>query len=329
MKLNWSIGILLGWVLGIGLPSATLADDAAPGAAPAAKDGAVLAIPEPQPLVPGAKVVTLWPKGSPMLKALAGYDQPEKWNYSKGYPTTKVQSVVNIHNPSIEVHLAPADKANGMAIVVIAGGGNQTCNIGNEGTDIADWLNGLGISAFIERYRLRPYDSTVDALADTQRSIRMVRAHAKEWNVDPKRVGTMGFSAGGEQSAWVEVKFDEGNPQATDPVEQQSCRPDFSVLVYAGWKQMDMTKVPANAPPAFLTSAGVDDAFHARQTVEFYSALFEAKIPVELHIYGHGGHGGGISSRKGIPFGTWPAAFVAWANDLKLGGEKPMVSDAR
>jgi endo-1,4-beta-xylanase len=327
MILNRSARICLAWVVGIGLASAAFAEDAAPGA-PAPKDGAVLAIPEPQPLVPGAKVVTLWPKGSQMLRALAGYDQPEKWNYSRG-STTKVQSVVNIHNPSIEVHLAPADKANGMAIVVIAGGGNQTCNIGNEGTDIADWLNGMGISAFIERYRLRPYDSTLDALADTQRSIRMVRAHAKEWNVDPKRVGTMGFSAGGEQSAWVELKFDEGNPQAPDPVDQQSCRPDFSVLVYAGWKQMDMSKVPANAPPAFLTSAGVDDAFHARQTVEFYSALFEAKIPVELHIYGHGGHGGGISPRKGIPFGTWPAAFVAWANDLKLGGEKPMLSDAR
>ena len=87
-----------------------------------------------------------------------------------------MQSVVNIHNPSIEVHLAPADKAIGMAVIVVAGGGNKTCNVGNEGVDIADWLNGLGVDAFIERYRLRPYDSTVDAFADTQRSIRMVRA---------------------------------------------------------------------------------------------------------------------------------------------------------
>ena len=259
----------------------------------------------------------MWPKGSPALRAMPGSDKPEQFNVSKG-PPQRVQSVINIHNPSIEVHLAPADKANGMAVIVIAGGGNKTCNVGNEGIDIAEWLNGLGVHAFIERYRLKPYDSTVDAMADTQRSIRIVRAHAKEWGVDPKRVGVMGFSAGGEQAAWVTLKFDDGNPQASDPVERESCRPDFSVLIYPGWLRMDLSNVPKNTPPAFLTSAGVDDAFHARQTVEFYDALFAAKIPVELHIYGHGGHGGSIGPRKGIPFGTWPARFVEWAKDLGL-----------
>ncbi|HWE02123.1 MAG TPA: alpha/beta hydrolase [Tepidisphaeraceae bacterium] len=306
-----SIGICLAWAIGIfSLGAPLMAQTPTPSAAP-------LALQEPQPLVPGAKVVTLWPKGSPALRPVEGYDQPEKFNLSRSTPS-RVQSVVNIHNPSIEVHLAPADKANGMAIIVAAGGGNKTCNVGNEGVDIADWLNGLGIDAFIERNRLRPYDSTIDALADTQRSIRMVRAHAKEWGVDPKRVGIMGFSAGGEQAAWATLRFDEGNPQASDPVERESCRPDFSVLVYAGWLKMDLSNVPKNAPPTFLTSAGIDDAFHARQTVEFYSALFEAKIPVELHIYGHGGHGGSISPRKGIPFGTWNVRFVEWAKDLGL-----------
>ena len=277
----------------------------------------MLTLPEPKPLVPGAKVVTLWPKGSPALRALPGYDKPEQFNMSKGKPD-RVQSVLNIHNPSIEVHLAPPNKAKGIAIIVAAGGGNQTCNVGPEGTDIAEWLNGLGIHAFIERYRLRPYGSATDALADTQRSFRVVRAHAKEWGVDPHRVGIMGFSAGGEQAAWVTLKFDEGNPQAADSVERRSCRPDFSVLVYAGWRRMDLSNVPKNAPATFLTSAGIDDAFHARQTVEFYDALFEAHIPVELHIYAHGGHGGGISPRKGIPFGTWHVRFIEWVKDLGL-----------
>ena len=231
---------------------------------------------------------------------------------------TRVQSVENIHNPSIEVHLAPREKNTGMAVIVAAGGGNKTCNVGGEGIDIADWLNGLGINAFVERYRLRPYDSTVDALADTQRSLRIVRAHADEWGVSKSRVGVMGFSAGGEQAAWVTLRFDQGNPQSVDPIERESCRPDFSVLVYAGWLKMDLSSVPKNAPPTFLTSAGIDDAFHARQTVEFYNMLFEAKIPVELHIYSHGGHGGGIGSRKGIPFGTWHLRFIEWATDLHL-----------
>jgi endo-1,4-beta-xylanase len=299
-------------------PSIACCQTAAPPTAQPTISSKDLVLLEPKPLVEGAKVVTLWPKGSPMLRAMPGWDKPEQFNLSRG----RVNSVVNIHNPSIEVHLAPADKANGMAVIVAAGGGNNTCNVGPEGLDIADWLNGLGIHAFIERYRLRPYDSTTDAVADTQRSIRMVRAHAKEWGVDPHRVGIMGFSAGGEQAAWVTLRFDNGNSQSPDPVEHESCRPDFSVLVYAGWKQMDLSKVPKDAPPTFLTSAGIDDAFHARQTVEFYSALFEAKIPVELHIYAHGGHGGSISPRKGIPFGTWHLRFVDWANDQGLMKEK-------
>jgi endo-1,4-beta-xylanase len=269
---------------------------------------------EPRPLVPGAKVVTLWPEGSPKLKALAGWDQPEVFNMSRGR-SERVESVVNIHNPSIEVHLAPPDKADGMAVIVAAGGGNTTCNVGPEGTAIADWLNSLGIHAFIERYRLRPYGSTTDALADTQRCFRVVRANAGEWGVDPRHVGIMGFSAGGEQSALVALNFDEGKADATDPVERFSCRPDFTVLVYAGWRDVDLSVVPKDAPPAFLVCAGLDDASHARRTVEFYDAYFKAKVPVELHIYSHGGHGGGIGPRKGIPFGTWQLRFIEWAKD--------------
>ncbi len=269
---------------------------------------------EPKPLVPGAKVVTLWPAGSPMLRPLAGWDKPEVFNRSKGR-SDRVESVVNIHNPSIEVHLAPPDKANGMAIIVAAGGGNMTCNVGPEGTAIADWLNGLGIHAFIERYRLRPYGSGTDALADTQRSFRVVRANAKQWGVDPRRVGIMGFSAGGEQAARAVLKFDTGKADASDPIERFSCRPDFTVLVYPGGR-VDMSSVPKDAPPAFLVSAGLDDASHAVFTVDFYNAYFKAKRPVELHIYGHGGHGGGISPRKGIPFGTWHLRFIEWAKDL-------------
>ncbi len=277
--------------------------------------------PEPLPLVPGAKVLTLWPKGSPKLKEMPGSDKPEVIHLYKG-SESRVLNLENIHNPSIELHLAPADKANGLGVVVVAGGGNKTLYVGPEGVDVANWLNGLGVHAFVERHRLQPYDSTVDALADTQRSIRMVRAHSAEWGVDPHRLGIMGFSAGGEQAAWVTLKFDAGDPKAEDPVDRESCRPDFSVLIYPGWKRMDLDVVAKNTPPSFITCAGIDDTFHAKQSVEFYMALFNAKIPVEMHLYGRGGHGGSIDPRKGIPFGTWPARFVEWAKDLKLMDEK-------
>ena len=301
-----AMSVALTWIIGT-------AGAIAQTAAPAAQSPL-----EPPPLAPGAKVVTLWPAGSPELKPLAGFDQPEKFVTDPGRPDY-VQSDTNIQNPSIEVHLAPPQKATGLAIVVSPGGGNTKLMVGLEGTDIAAWLNGLGISAFIERYRLRPYGSGTDALEDTQRSIRLVRANAKEWNIDPKRIGIMGFSAGGEQAARVALKFDAGDAKAVDPIARQSCRPDFTVLIYAGWaKPFDLSVIPKDAPPAFCTVAGVDDYFHSSETMDFTNAWLNAKIPVELHVYSHGGHGNGIKPRNGIPFGTWPNRFVEWINDLGM-----------
>ena len=268
----------------------------------------------PPPLVPGATVVPLWPAGSPTLK---NFDEQEVTTPAKNQPD-HIQRVINVHNPSIELHLAPADKANGVAVIVAPGGGNKELWVGPEGVEVANWLNTLGMSGFVLRYRLQPYTSGGDALADTQRAIRTIRAHAKEWNVDPHKIGIMGFSAGGEQAALVALNYDSGNPDATDIVDKQSDRPDFVVLVYAGWRQLDLSHVPNDAPPAFLTSAGVDDAFHAKETVDFYNAYFNAKIPVELHIYGHGKHGGSLSPRNGIPYGTWQYRFLDWFADIGM-----------
>ena len=278
---------------------------------------------EPKALTAGHKVVTLFPPGHPALKALQGSDQEEKFNLNNG----RVGSVTNIHNPSIELYLAPPDKANGMSVILSAGGGNSTCNVGYEGVDIAPWLNSLGISCFVHRYRLKPYSSAVDALLETQRAVRMVRANAKAWNIDPTKIGHMGFSAGGEQTARLALTFDDGKPDATDPIDRVSSRPDWLVLVYPGWVpgSLDISKVPHTVPPTFLVCAGTGDVFHAKQTVEFYNALFETgknmkpkPLNIELHIYGAGSHAGAISSRKGIPFGTWHYRFIDWAVDLKF-----------
>jgi acetyl esterase/lipase len=241
-------------------------------------------LPTPRPLQPGAVVVPLLPADKLTTKGDGGSEVFQRGKTD----SERVQSVSNVHNPSIELHLAPPEKRNGTAVIIAPGGGNRTLVVGSEGVEIAKWLNDLGISAFILRYRIQPYDSAVEGLADTKRAVRTVRAHAGEWGVKPDRIGVMGFSAGGEQAAWITLKFDRGQPDASDPVDGASCRPDFVVMVYAGWKRMDLSQVPPDAPPTFLASAGLDDAFHARQTVQFYDALFEAKIPVELHIYCHG-----------------------------------------
>jgi endo-1,4-beta-xylanase len=313
LKVSWQFGSAL--ILAVAAQSWFTAAARAEGDKPPTATETKL--PEPQPILPGDKVVTLFPPGHPALKQLSGYNQPEHVNRSKG-PDSQVQNITNIHNPSIELQLPAADKANGTGVIVAAGGGNTTLWVGPEGAQIGKWLNGLGVAAFNERYRLKPYDSAVDALADTHRAIRMVRAHANEWGVNPKKIGIMGFSAGGEQAARAALNFDDGKPDAADPVDRESCRPDFVVLVYAGWRELDLTHVPKNAPPAFCVCAGVDDAFHAKETVDFYNAYFNAKIPAELHLYAHGGHGGSINPRGGIPFGTWQYRFIDWAADIGM-----------
>jgi len=265
------------------------------------------------------QVVALWVPGAATLQ---GANEKELISPADAKPGQRINSIRNVHNPSIEIHLAPAATANGTAMIVAPGGGHEQLVWNSEGVAIAKWLNDLGISAFVLKYRLEQtpnYHYTVEkeALMDTQRAIRIVRSRAKEWNVNPSRIGILGFSAGGALAAYANTRFDRGAPAATDPIERESCRPDFVGMVYAGWKHMD-TSVPKDAAPTFLTSAGSDDQFHARQTVQYYSMLFEAGIPAELHIYGHGGHGGAISSRKGIPFGTWQIRFQEWLADLGL-----------
>ena len=265
------------------------------------------------------QVVNLWPAGSPTLQ---GANEKELLSPPNAQPGQRINSIKNVHTPSIEVHLAPADKATGTAIIVAPGGGHSQLVWGSEGTDIARWLNTLGVSAFILKYRLAQtpnYHYTVEgeALQDTQRAVRIVRARAREWNVKPDKVGILGFSAGGALAALADIRFDKGDAAASDPISQQSCRPDFVGLVYPGWAPMDIT-AHADSAPAFLTSAGKDDAFHARQTVEFYNSLFKVGVPADLHIYSHGGHGGAINPRKGIPFGTWHLRFQEWMADLGL-----------
>jgi dienelactone hydrolase len=265
------------------------------------------------------QVVYLWPSGHPTLQ---GASEKEVTTPPDAKPGQRINTIVNVHNPSIEVRLPEPDKATGTAIIVAPGGGHRTLVWGSEGTDIAEWLNGLGVAAVILKYRLAQtpsYKYTVEgeALQDTQRAIRITRARAREWGLNPARIGVLGFSAGGALAALADIRFDRGKPDASDPIEKESCRPDFVGLVYPGWAPMDIT-APKDAAPAFLTSAGIDDKFHAKQTVEFFNSLFAVNVPADLHIYARGGHGGGIRPRSGAPFGTWHVRFQDWLADLGM-----------
>ena len=266
-----------------------------------------------------AAEIRLWPNGAPGFEGVTAAEvsrpstNPKYEGLAANYTIT--------HYPSVYVFLPPKEKATGAAVVVAPGGGHTQVVIDKEGWEIADWLNSNGIAAFVLKYRLArapgsPYTIPEHVYADAARSMRLVRSHAKQWGIDPARVGFMGFSAGGEIAGMIETKFDAGKPDAADPIERVSSRPDFDVLVYPAYRpganpaspDAGLFPVPADAPPAFLVCAD-DDRSHVEATARFYLELEAKKIPAEMHIYASGGHGFALRQS--------PKPVSAWADRLK------------
>jgi acetyl esterase/lipase len=277
----------------------------------------------PPPILQGGQVLTLFPPTSSYLHKdrLA---EAERNNMMKGVPG-RIQSIVNIHNPSIEFHPVDSGTNTGVAVILAAGGGHTTLNVGTEGADFVPFFYNYGVNTVILRNRLRVdgYNPQTDEVYDAQQAIRMVRAHAQEWALDPHKIGIVGFSAGAELAAPAAVMFDEfdrANDTPDDPLAGISSRPDFVGLVYPGptpFARDPNTAIPRNAPPAFLTCAGTDDAQHALWADQYFGAMLKARIPnVEMHIYGDGVHANGLKDRNNTPFGTWQYRFIDWFRDL-------------
>jgi acetyl esterase/lipase len=225
-----------------------------------------------------------------------------------------------VHYPSIYVFLPPRDKANGMAVVIAPGGGHSQLVIDKEGWDIADWLNQNGIAGIVVKYRLARaansrYTVAGNALPDAARAMRTVRYHAREWGIDPDRIGFAGFSAGGEVAALIETRFDAGNDSAPDPIERVRSRPDFAIVVYPGFRPGTIT-VPKDAPPTFLVCAD-NDPSHVVTTVNLYLDLQKQGVSSEMHIYAAGGHGFGMKA-TGLPVARWPDRLKEWMADRKF-----------
>jgi acetyl esterase/lipase len=226
--------------------------------------------------------------------------------------------VAAIHSPSLTPYLPSKDKATGTAILVIPGGGHRLLAITHEGYSVAEALRDRGIAAFVLKHRLaREPESTyrvdVESLADTQRAMRLIRSRAQEWNIDPGRVGALGFSAGGELVWLVSARGDTGNPQAADPVDRQASRPDFEALIYPGRSgDIQPTK---DAPPAFLAAAYNDRPDISEGLAEAYLRFKRAGVPAELHIYTAGGHGFGLRASNKGPVGDWLTRFEEWMAD--------------
>jgi len=229
------------------------------------------------------------------------------------------------------------------AVIVAPGGGYRALAMNHEGWQVAYWLNAAGVSAFVLKYRLGPRYHHPIELGDAQRAIRLVRAHAAEYGLKPDRIGMMGFSAGGHLTSTAETHFDSGDPNAPDPIDRASSRPDFAILGYAvisftalythrGSAQSllgdspdpklleDLSndlRVTPQTPPTFLFSTSEDTGVPAENSVAFYLALHKAHVPAELHIFQHGPHGVGLD--LGDPaLGEWPKLLTNWLRGLGL-----------
>lgn len=288
----------------------------------------------PQPILQGGIVVPIYPAGSPLLNA-ARVKEAEVYTMTNGVPG-RIASIVNIHNPSIELHRVTAGINTGAAVIVVAGGGHRTLNVGGEGSDFVPFFFNYGINTIILRNRLRNdgYKAEVDAVNDMLQAIKVVRAYAEDWGIDPKKIGAIGFSAGAELTSPAAIKyldFDKTHDVPGNPLAKISSRPDFVGLIYPGptpFRDGAAPPIPDDAPPAFVAGPGVGDAVHAVWANEFFAAFLRARIPnLEMHIYGSGAHPGqplpeggnmtaGLTDRNGMPFGTWQFRFVDWLRDL-------------
>ena len=257
------------------------------------------------------------------------------------WDTSDIVRVRNVQKPDIAIFLPSKKNSTGEAVVICPGGGYGILAYDWEGSDIARWLNSEGIAAFVLKYRLPGSKSNIvphkSPLMDAQRAMRMVRSNAEKWNVDPGKIGIMGFSAGGHLASTLSTHFDVGDPSSDDPVEHESCRPDFSVLIYpvisftgefshSGSRKAllgedadpelvshysNELQVTEETPPAILIHSDDDTVVPVENSIVYYKALRANKLTSELHIYPYGGHGFSLAIGQGH-LSTWPDRVIEW-----------------
>ena len=278
----------------------------------AASTGAVLS---------GQKTELLWPNGAPGAK---GNEEADK--------------------PSLTICLPPKETATGTAVVICPGGGYGHLSMDREGQQIADWLNSIGVAGFILKYRHGGNGYRHPApLQDAQRATRIVRSRAKEWDIDPERIGIMGFSAGGHLASSAGTHFQQNYYDVKDAIDKTSCRPDFMILLYPvitlddSFTHSDSKRnllgenpdrelvenlsnekqVTPETPPTFLVHSDEDKTVPVENSIYFYLALRKAGVPAEMHIYLKGSHGSAIEKKYGL-ISTWPERCADWMNVRRL-----------
>ncbi len=263
--------------------------------------------------------IALWSHGAPGSLGKTAPEVDEAPNQAHGY-----LKVTSVNNPTLTVYLPPADKATGAAVIIAPGGGHQFLNFDQEGTNVAEYLNSIGVAGLVLKYRLArepgsTYTVEGNALDDMKRAIRLARTRAAEGHIDPNHIGIMGFSAGGEVAALAATRFDGGKADDPDPVERASSRPDFVALIYPGIRADGYT-IPKDMPVTFMLCADNDKGPSTALSV-LYPKLKAAGIQTELHVYATGGHGFGINpnTRNPSPAATsWQLRFGDWLKEIGM-----------
>lgn len=264
----------------------------------------------------------LWPNGVPD-KVLV-HKQPEKNTLMIGKTGKAGGGASFVSTPTFMVFPAPKDKATHAAVVVFPGGGYRNVVLGKEGVSIAQRLNEMGITAIVVKYRTmvlkdpnvratrEEYRAQVPSIIkDGLRAVRTVRSRAAQLDVDPNKIGVMGFSAGAHLSASIMVNADPGVSSSPDTIQRVSCRPDFTCLVYGGLGPDQYHLVKPGAGPCFMATAANDDKVEPNGVMDFFEVLRKAKTPVELHVFGTGGHGFGVG-KPGETNAMWMDEFGTW-----------------
>jgi acetyl esterase/lipase len=309
---------------------------------------------------PGHTQVPIWPGAAPDAQPVAG---PE------GYTTTVTDSLVagrpwvmvaHVSRPTMTVY-SPTVKNTGVAVVVFPGGGYRILAIDLEGTEVCDWLTSKGITCVLLKYRVPgnegypksapypksgPFPESSMALEDAQRTVALVRFHAAEWHIDPRKIGVLGFSAGGHLSAAMSTHFAKRSYPPVDAADKESCRPDFAVAIYPGHLSLSaaesdakqgakkfVVRHPAKAdkelslnpdlpittrtPPTFLLQAEDVHVDNVDDSLAYFIALRKVGVPVEMHLYAHGGHAFGLRRTK-LPITVWPQLVETWLGTIGM-----------
>jgi len=279
------------------------------------------------PPTPDHLTLNVWPSAPPDAVPTNGPEADISTAKDNLIASRPVVRLGNVSTPTITLY-TPKGANTGAAVVVFPGGGYNILAIDLEGTEVCDWLNGIGVNCILVKYHVPdtgPYNTkSPAALEDAQRAVGLVRTHAAEWKIDPNRIGVLGFSAGGHLAAALSTHYDKRLYPAVDAADSQSCRPDFAIIIYPGYladaSQSFLDKLDlhptANTPPTFLVQAE-DDPVHVENATTWFLALKAVKVPAELHLFAKGGHGYGL--RLTIdPVTTWPDFAAKWLQAIHI-----------